>query len=153
MKLQGSIDVEALSTALLVFEIGSFRAAAARLRVAPSVVSRRVRRLEDQLGVSLFHRQPHGVSLTFSGQSFLTSSKSLLVEFEQLVQSAGRTGTAMEGALRIGISGSAAGGSIRHLLELFLRAHPLVAFDLVEGSVRQHLAALRALRLDAAVLY
>ncbi len=57
-----ALDVAALENALLVQELGSFRKVAEALDVKPSVISRRVRALEDQLGVGLFHRRTAGAS-------------------------------------------------------------------------------------------
>ncbi len=51
-----ALDLTSLSYAVLVSENGSFRLASEMLGVKTSVVSRRLRGLEDALGVSLFHR-------------------------------------------------------------------------------------------------
>ena len=61
---QPSIEIKDLHTFLLVAEIGSFRGAAAELKVEPSAISRRMRSLEDRLGASLFERNRSGVRLT-----------------------------------------------------------------------------------------
>jgi len=54
-----------------VAEQGSFRAAAARLGVTPAAVSKAISRLEDEVGVQLFHRTTRSVSLSTEGRSFL----------------------------------------------------------------------------------
>lgn len=51
---------------------GSVNAAAARLRVAGSAVSRQIRKLERALGVTLFVRHGRGVELTEEGRRLLT---------------------------------------------------------------------------------
>ena len=45
-------------------ETGSVREAASRVRVAQSALSRHVRSLENELGVTLFERHARGVTLT-----------------------------------------------------------------------------------------
>jgi DNA-binding transcriptional LysR family regulator len=60
-----------LAAALAVAETASFSQAARRLQVQQSTISRRIRNLEDSLGVSLFERYTHGVRLTESGRTFL----------------------------------------------------------------------------------
>ena len=52
-------------------ERGSFRRAAEALLLAQPSVSTRIQRLEDELGVPLFHRMARGVRLTDMGQTFL----------------------------------------------------------------------------------
>jgi len=52
--------------------------AAAELRVAQPSLSRQIQRLEDQLGVRLFDRNPHGSQLTPAGRVFLAQANDLL---------------------------------------------------------------------------
>ena len=65
------IDLVSVRQALLVAEHLSFSRAAQVVGVQQSAVSRRVRALEDQLGVSLFERDFTGVRLTEAGRRFL----------------------------------------------------------------------------------
>jgi DNA-binding transcriptional LysR family regulator len=58
-------------------EFGSFRRAAAFLRLSPSTVVRRITRLERQLGTKLFSRLPEGVAPTREGQALIESAKSV----------------------------------------------------------------------------
>ena len=51
------IDLEAM---IVVAETGSFRKASALLSVGQSAITRRIQKLEDALGVSLFERRPTG---------------------------------------------------------------------------------------------
>jgi LysR family transcriptional regulator, glycine cleavage system transcriptional activator len=49
----------------------SFKVAAEELFVTPSAVSHQIKTLEDQLGIELFDRGPHSLSLTEAGSSYL----------------------------------------------------------------------------------
>jgi DNA-binding transcriptional LysR family regulator len=60
----------ALRYFLEVFETGSVNAAARRLYVASSAISRQVARLEQEVGVPLFERRPTGVVATEAGHVF-----------------------------------------------------------------------------------
>lgn len=51
-------------------ECGNFSRAAAARHVTQPAFSRRVRALEEWIGVPLFHRTPHGCSLTAAGERF-----------------------------------------------------------------------------------
>ncbi|MBR0644932.1 LysR substrate-binding domain-containing protein [Plastoroseomonas hellenica] len=57
--------------------LGSFRAAAAELRLTPSAVSHQIRLLELILGVSLFVREGRGVSLSADGVDYARSVRPL----------------------------------------------------------------------------
>jgi DNA-binding transcriptional LysR family regulator len=59
--------------------------AAAELRVAQPSLSRQIQRLEEQLGVRLFHRNTHGSRLTTAGRVFLTQANDLLASARHAV--------------------------------------------------------------------
>lgn len=58
-----------------VAELGSFRKAAARLRLSPSVISHHVSKLEDQLGTPLLYRSTRRMSLTEAGEKLLEAAQ------------------------------------------------------------------------------
>lgn len=60
-----------LQTMLAVAEAGSFRKASQSLQVGQSAITRRVQKLENALGVSLFERRATGARLTVAGWSFV----------------------------------------------------------------------------------
>ncbi|MDF1608666.1 LysR family transcriptional regulator [Hoeflea sp. YIM 152468] len=67
---------------------GSFTQAAAELHLTQSAVSRQIRALEVQLGVTLFERVRRHVVLSETGRSLLPSVMRLLAQSEALVQQA-----------------------------------------------------------------
>ena len=67
-----------------VAEAGGFAAAAKRLHLANSVVSKRVKDLEDDLGVRLLHRTTRQVRLTDAGYRYLEHARRLLYELEEV---------------------------------------------------------------------
>lgn len=91
-------------------EMGSFRKAAAALSVRESAVSRRIRDLEDQIGVSRFHRQSSGVTLTFAGERFLQRARKGLKAIHEGTRDVAKIGRGEEGTLRVGICSSLAWG-------------------------------------------
>ena len=145
-------DLTALEQALIVLDHGSFRRAAQALGVRPSVVSRRVQALEDAIGVSLFHRQSQGARPTVAGQRILNRGRAILDDVQNLLQAATLSGSGLEGRLCIGIVASVAGGKARELLQAFVTAHPRVELEIIDGSVRDHIASVRALRTDVALV-
>ena len=57
---------------------GSIRAAAEKLNVAASAVSRQIKSLEDELGTPIFNRQPRSVTLTAAGEILLVHIRDTL---------------------------------------------------------------------------
>jgi DNA-binding transcriptional LysR family regulator len=144
------VKLVSISQALLVAEHLSFSRAAQVLGIQQSAVSRRVRALEDKLGVSLFERDASGIRLTEAGRRFLDRSRSALAEIDHAVKGAANAGCGAEGALRIGILSSLSGGFVRELLRAYRETHPAIAIDIVEGSASEHLARISERLLDIA---
>lgn len=139
-----------LRSFVAVAEACGFRRAGARLGINQSALSRRVRQLEDNLGVSLFERHRAGVSLTQAGREFLSAARSVLEELEYGVRRAGLAGQGVNGGLRIGIFASIAGGFPHDAIAAFKARHPNVTIDVFEGAPREHLLRIQERRLDLA---
>ncbi len=143
-----TIDFAALEQALLVFDYGSFRKAAAALGVRPSAVSRRLRAFEDALGVSLFQRQHQGAQPTVAGRRILLRGRAIMGDLDDLVRIALSSSIGAEGSLCVGVVSSIAGGTARDLLRSFLATHGDVDLQVVEGPPRVHVGNIRALKMD-----
>ena len=145
-----NVDLLALRQAIVVAEQGSFRKASARLGVQPSSVSRRIRILEDLIGVSVFQRERRGVRPTAAGRKLLLQARVLFSDLDTLVRTARLNGSGSEGSLRIGLATSIAGGVARRTISAFVVEHPFVELRFVDGTPSDHVIAVAALRLDAA---
>jgi len=88
------MDLISLRHALAVAEQTSFRRAGSALGVDASAVSRRVRALEDELGVSLFERHAGGARATMAGRRFLDRTRSALAGLDYAVKTASCAGGA-----------------------------------------------------------
>ncbi len=121
---------EELQALVAVVETGSFTAAADRLGIAKSVVSRRVSALEERLGVQLLRRTTRRLSLTDTGQSFYEHSARILADLEEAESAVLQQHGELRGTLRVALPLSF---GIRHMCEPiaeFSRRHPRVDFDL-----------------------
>jgi len=146
------IDLTSVAYALLVLEQGSFRLTGQALDVRTSVVSRRVRALEDAIGVALFNRTSKGVQATIAGERVLKRGRAILDDIEALKRTASLNGRGEEGGLRFGIVASIAAGFSRQLLDTFTNAHPGIELAVVEGSPKANAAAVRMLTIDFALV-
>jgi LysR family glycine cleavage system transcriptional activator len=64
----------------------SFKAAAEELFITPSAVSHQIKTLEEQLGVALFDRGAHSLTLTEGGRSYLQHMEALFARLETVTE-------------------------------------------------------------------
>lgn len=65
----------------------SFKSAAVRLRITPSAISHRIKQLETELGVPLFHRLPRALQLTAEGAELARQLSGVFAGLAQAVNS------------------------------------------------------------------
>lgn len=82
--------------------LGSFNAAARALHCTQPAVSDQVRRLERELGVSLFARAGRGLTLTGAGRTFLAQAERVAEAADDALASVGRRRAAREGLVTLG---------------------------------------------------
>src|ERR1700730_4922147 len=127
------INPVSVAHALVVADLGSFRGAARALSIRQSALSRRVRALEDELGIALFERSPAGVKVTNVGARFLQQARDALDQLGQASRIAESAGQGASGELRIGIRSSIAAGFLRELIQTYSGRHPDVEIHFFEG--------------------
>lgn len=127
------MELADLQAFVAIAERGGFRAAADFLRVAQPALTRRVRRLEDELAVKLLERGPWGVRLTERGRQFLQGARRVLEAAED-VRRVGRGG--LRHTIRLGAAATAAGSFLARFLATWIRAHPEVRLMMLEDGAR-----------------
>jgi DNA-binding transcriptional LysR family regulator len=130
-----------LQVFVAVVEAGSFTAAADRLDVAKSAVSRRVSALEERLGVQLLRRTTRRLSLTETGQSFYEHSARILADLDEAEAATAQEHGELRGILRVALPLSF---GVRHMsvpIAAFSRRHPRVSFELDLNDRRVDLVA------------
>lgn len=93
-----------IETMIQVADAGSFSKAAGRLFRTPVSVMNQVNALEDRLGVKLFDRSTHGVTLTQAGQSLCRDAKRLLAASDAAIARARRIADQTHAEIRVGTS-------------------------------------------------
>lgn len=119
-----------METFVRVVETGSITAAAARLEIAKSAVSRRLAELEARLGVQLFRRTTRRLSLTESGRSFYERCVRVLADVEEAELAVSQEHGALRGKLRVALPLSFGLLHLAPAINAFIAQHPLVEFDL-----------------------
>ena len=111
-----------------VAETRSFVAAGRLLGVSASAVGKSVARLEEKLGVRLFHRSTRSVTLTAEGALFLERSRRILAEIEAAQQELSQASSAPRGRLRVSLP--MVSSLVLPVLGEFMRAFPEIELDL-----------------------
>jgi DNA-binding transcriptional LysR family regulator len=94
-------DLNKLNTFVRVAQHRSFTKAAAELRTRPSVISKRMKELEDSLGFSLVNRSTHGLVLTDAGEGLFQHCLEMIAKLDDYVTEARNIETGPFGTLRV----------------------------------------------------
>jgi len=127
---------------------GTFSAAAEKLRVSQPALSKQVRDLEEEIGVSLFSRTSTGVRLTAAGREFYAQSKNTLATLDTAVQRTRAAKYEQSGTLRIGIYGAIISHVLPHVMEIYSSQYPGIDLTLHEMHHRDQYAALESGEID-----
>jgi len=117
------VDIEALETFVEVADAGGVSPAARRLGISKSIVSRRLFRLEAELGVQLLSRSTRGAGLTEAGAAFRDHAAKVCAEIELAKETILPTGT-LQGRLRVAAPLSFGPTHFAPLLAEMARRHP-----------------------------
>ncbi len=107
-----------------VVESGSISAAAVKLNLAKSVVSKRIADLEAELGVELLHRSTRGITATDKGIAFHKRAREIMRELDQAADEITDRGDDLCGQIRITAPMSFGTMYLGPLLFPFLSRHP-----------------------------
>lgn len=102
----------------------SFTAAARSLNVSTPAVTQLIGALERSLGVALFHRTTHGVTLTPEGERYYETSRRLASELHDLELRFAPRGTKPRGTLRVGMRSVVRRNCVMPRVARFLERYP-----------------------------
>jgi DNA-binding transcriptional LysR family regulator len=117
------VDIEDLRTFVEVADAGGITAAAVRLGVAKSIVSRRLARLEEELGAQLLARTTRGTALTEAGATFRDYAARVCAEIDIARETVRPTGD-LRGRLRIAAPLSFGPTHFAQVLAEMAKRHP-----------------------------
>jgi DNA-binding transcriptional LysR family regulator len=143
------IMIRYLRTFVVAAEAESFSAAGNRLGLTQSAVSTQIRRLEDELGFSLFDRKAKSVTLCEDGWHALEQATQILDMFDGMKQ---QRGFADRGGLNIGAISTVQASLLPKALQQFRLAQPTASINIAPGVSAELLAKVDSHELDMAVM-
>lgn len=147
-----NLDLSSLRSVIAASEHGSFRQAATALHIKQSALSRRIRHLEEQLGISLFERSSGGVRLTPAGTSMARAARRLFDDIDEMVRASQLADRGEAGVLRAGFGTAISTSKVRSILAEHIKAFPGITIQVIERSRGQLIAALGAGDVDVAIV-
>ncbi len=115
---------------LAVVNARGFTAAAQQLNTTPAAVSRRIKALEERLGIRLLQRTTRQVHLTSAGQSYFANLQRLMHELHSVEDELSEAAGKLSGSLKIAAPVSFGQRRLSRTLARFARAHPAIAITL-----------------------
>ena len=146
------MDIRQLEAVVAIADELHFGRAAVRLGIAQPPLSQRVQRLERELGVTLFDRNRHGVTVTPAGAEIVAHARRIVADTQRLDRIARGVRAGTHGTLTIGAVGSAFYAALPELLAGSREKLPDLTLRIKEVETPQQVAALRAGELDIGFL-
>ena len=146
------MTLQQLQYVLATIEHGSFSAAAGALHLAQPSLSEQVRRLEAELGVTLFARMGRGLQLTEAGRALRPHAEAALAAADAARDSVSEVRELRGGTATFGTFGTARTYLGSDLVEDFRRSHPRVRVRVVGQNSSETAEAIRAGELEAGLV-
>jgi LysR family hydrogen peroxide-inducible transcriptional activator len=146
------MNLQELRYLVAVAEHRHFGRAAEATNVSQPTLSSQIRKLENELGVTLLERTNKRVNLTPVGSQILIHAQRALVEAGQMEAVARAARDPLVGALRLGAIPTLAPYLMPLILEDLRQDYPGLVVELWEDQTRMLIEALRNHKLDAALL-
>lgn len=127
------MDLRSLTIFIETAELGSFTQAGEKLGYSQPTISFQIKLLEKELGVRLFDRIGHTVTLTDAGRDALGYAQQICQMSQQMMQGSAHRGEP-SGVLRLGIADSLCQPLIAGHFPSFSRACPRVSVQLSTGD-------------------
>ena len=130
---------------------GTMTAAANALHLTQSALSHSMRKLEDRIGVKLWYREGRSLRLTTAGTHLLATANRLIPQFVHTEERLGQFARGERGTLRIGMECHPCYQWLQKIIAPYLRAWPLVDFEVKQEFQFGGIGALFAHEIDLLV--
>jgi DNA-binding transcriptional LysR family regulator len=127
------MDFKQLEYFLCLAREGNVTRAARQLSIVQPALSMQIAKLEKTLGKQLFHRSPHGVSLTPAGETFAGLAGSIMHTVDQARDEMARLDGKISGRVSIGMITSAAQSTLAASSAKIAARYPEIQLQVCEG--------------------
>lgn len=147
-----NITLAQLEYALALEKTGSLTSAAESCHITQPAISMQLKKLEDEIGMTMFDRSKQPVQPTAAGQVLLTHARQIFGSLTQLEDALLPFRDTMEGALRLGIIPTLAPYLLPYFIGDFTRKYPKLEVSVIEKKTQDIIQALHKNDLDVGVL-
>jgi LysR family transcriptional regulator, regulator for metE and metH len=147
-----NLEVRHLDLVQSVVEEGGLTGAGKRLGLSQSALSHQLRVLEEQLGVSLFHRAGRRLRLAPAGERILRTAGLVIPEMERTEMELRQNSSQLSGAIRLSAECYTCYQWLPGIACRFMRKYPAVDLRIVTEVTAAPLQALLKNELDLAVV-
>lgn len=146
------VELRQLEYFMAVAEELHFGRAAARLHISQPPLTVHIKRLEEELGVSLFYRTSRRVSLTSEGGRFRDLIRPILQDLDEAVEDIREIKAGRRGRVRVGFVSSASYELVPAGVSDVRLQHPGIQLDLHPMATGEQVEALLENRLDIGIM-
>lgn len=128
------VKLDDIQAFISIAEFGSFARAAEELNITQSALSRRIKKLEEDLGARLLDRTTHRVSVSLVGEEFLPEAMRIVDEFNQSLSDIRDLVQIRTGTVAISTNMTLADTLLPEIIAEFKNNNPRVRVRLTESS-------------------
>lgn len=146
-----TMTIQQLLYVIQITETGSFNRAAERLFMAQPSLTTAVKELEKEIGVTIFNRSGKGVTLTAEGADFLPYARSVVDQYQNLMDVYGKQGARKQ---KFAVSTQHYSFAVKAFVEL-TRAFDVAEYEFAirETRTRDVIEDVTASRSEIGILY
>jgi DNA-binding transcriptional LysR family regulator len=141
-----------LKTFVTVAEEGHLTRAADRLFTSQPAISAHIKSLEEELGITLFHRTPKGMQLTTEGEHLLPRAQQTLSAAGEFVQFAKGMQDELVGSIRIGLNNDAEFLRLPLIQRYLTTQYPRLELNFLSGMTETNIQNVRVGHMDGAFI-
>ena len=131
----------------------SFAEAAELLHLSQSALSVAIKKMEQEVGGSLFSRSTRSLALSPEGRNFLPTARRLLADWDEAFDDLGRSFSLQQGKISIAVMPSFAMNQFPEALAAFQRQHPTLNIGVEDVVMEATIEAVRSGQADLGITF
>ena len=147
------MDIRTMQYYLAVVREGTISAAAETLHIAQPSLSRQMKDLEEQLGVSLFERGNRKITLTEEGMVLRKRAEEMVRLLQMTEEEISQIKNHVSGSVRIGAGESISFHYLSRAAADLVGEHPDIRFHIISGDTQDLMDELQNGLIDFAVIF